>query len=298
MQFIVGEYTERVKLAVQFLTMALEIFQRVLDDTLRKCVGYIALPEEKGFRPIGTFSFFGDQSTGKTRCFAITARHVIDGAASLGHKWVILRLNKIGGGLQLYQTPVDGWTGHNDPAVDVVAFPMGIGLGNDHLAFPLNFVISPVHQSDLQIGIAHPVFMVGLFRHHHGTERNIPIVRLGTIAAMNEEPVQTKVYKRDALLIECRSIGGLSGSPVFVNIPSTYLVPEGAQPPKYAPGSYLLGVVHGHFDDVGRGPIPDTEDVAFGSGVNTGIAIVTPGVKVCELIEQIDSNKDEELGFR
>ena len=268
--------------------MAMDVFGPVLDNTLRKCVGYIALPEAEGFRPIGTFSFVGDSNAGRTRCYAVTARHVIDGAAFWGHKWVIIRLNKSGGGLQLYRTPVEGWIGHDDPAVDVVAYPMGIGDGNDHMAFPLNYVLSPDHLADLHIGIAHPVFMVGLFRHHHGTERNIPIVRLGTIAAMNEEPVQTKVYKREALLIECRSIGGLSGSPVFVKIPNSFLVPEGAMPPKYAPGTYLLGVVHGHFDDVGKGSTPDTEDVAFGSGVNTGIAIVTPGVKVSELINQMD----------
>lgn len=270
--------------------MAIEIFGPVLDDTLRKCVGYIALPEADGFRPIGTVFFVGEQNNGKFGCCAITARHVIDGAASLGHKSVILRLNKIGGGLQLYRTPVEDWMGHSDPTVDVVAFRMGIGDGNDHMAFPLDYVLGPNDLTDLHIGVGHPVFMVGMFRHHHGAERNIPIVRFGTIAAMNEEPVQTKVYKREAFLIECRSIGGLSGSPVFITVPSTVLVPEGTRPPRHSPGTYLLGVIHGHFDDVGKGPVPDVEDVAFGSGINTGIAIVTPSAKVGELLAEVSAS--------
>jgi hypothetical protein len=50
---------------------------------------------------------------------------------------------------------------------------------------------------------------VGLFSEHQGAERNIPIVRVGNIAAMPEEPVLTTSWGAiDAYLIEARSIGG------------------------------------------------------------------------------------------
>ena len=63
------------------------------------------------------------------------------------------------------------------------------------------------------------VFVVGLFRHRHGTQRNIPIVRVGNLAALTEEKVATNDFGLvDAYLIEARSIGGLSGSPVFLNL--------------------------------------------------------------------------------
>jgi hypothetical protein len=59
---------------------------------------------------------------------------------------------------------------------------------------------------------------MGLFKSHYGEQRNIPIIRIGNIAALPEEPVQTHYCgPTDAYLVEVRSIAGLSGSPVFKN---------------------------------------------------------------------------------
>ena len=60
------------------------------------------------------------------------------------------------------------------------------------------------------------VFITGLFRHYHGNQRNISIVgEFGNIACLIEEKIQTKDFGEiDAYLVEARSIGGLSGSPV------------------------------------------------------------------------------------
>jgi len=127
---------------------------------------------------------------------------------------------------------------------------MGIGAGNDHLAFPADRLFDRSLFEEFEIGIGHDVFVTGLFRHHHGEQKNIPIVRVGTIAALDEEKVQTTVYLRDAYLIECRSIGGLSGSPVFLQVESELMlkVRTAQTLPTHPPGTYLLGVMHGHFD--------------------------------------------------
>jgi hypothetical protein len=64
------------------------------------------------------------------------------------------------------------------------------------------------------IGIGDEVFMVGLFRNHLGRDRNEPIIRVGNIAAMPTDPIRSQVYgDMRAILVEARSIGGLSGSP-------------------------------------------------------------------------------------
>jgi hypothetical protein len=66
-----------------------------------------------------------------------------------------------------------------------------------------------------------------------GSTRNIPIVRTGVIAAMPaiDEPFVRKGEEYHAYLAEMRSIGGLSGSPVFVFLDRTRTVdariPEG-----------------------------------------------------------------------
>ena len=70
------------------------------------------------------------------------------------------------------------------------------------------------------IGPGDNVYAVGLFSLAIGRERNIPIVRTGHIAIMSKEKIpgirigdwrgEAEVY-----VVEARSIGGLSGSPVF-----------------------------------------------------------------------------------
>jgi hypothetical protein len=46
-----------------------------------------------------------------------------------------------------------------------------------------------------------------------------PIVRIGTVAALREEPVLSRDgHPMDVYLVESQSIGGLSGSPVFIDV--------------------------------------------------------------------------------
>ena len=60
------------------------------------------------------------------------------------------------------------------------------------------------------------MFSVGLFTKYFGRSNLIPIVRTGNIAMMPKEKVPLGSFGlTDAYLIEGRSIGGLSGSPIF-----------------------------------------------------------------------------------
>ena len=42
------------------------------------------------------------------------------------------------------------------------------------------------------IGIGDEIFITGLFGYHPGAKKNIPIVRIGHIAAIPEEPIKTE----------------------------------------------------------------------------------------------------------
>src|SRR5262249_33277136 len=66
---------------------------------------------------------------------------------------------------------------------------------------------------------------IGLYTSHSGVSKNIPVVRIGHLAMMPDEPVLTQngVYLK-AYLVEVRSIAGLSGSPVFLNVPQIRVV--------------------------------------------------------------------------
>jgi hypothetical protein len=114
-------------------------------------------------------------------------------------------------------------------------------------------------------------------------QKNIPIVRVGNLAALNEEKISTDSFREmEGYLIECRSTGGLSGSPVFLNLGSTRSIGG-----KYAQGVaaiFLLGLIHGHFvsePHLGEeGPRP--------GAINAGIAIVVPVKNILAVIKAFE----------
>jgi hypothetical protein len=105
---------------------------------------------------------------------------------------------------------------------------------------------------------------------------------------MPDEPVRTRMLGAiDAYLVEARSVGGLSGSPVFLSlgIVRPQSQDRGAEL-RFHTGQrtwYLLGVMHGHWE-------AEREDLAMDAGagaeyVNMGIAVVTPIREVLLLLQ-------------
>ena len=148
-------------------------------------------------------------------------------------------------------------------------------------------------------GLSHgdEVFYTGLFTKHVPATRNIPIVRIGNIAALPEEPITWRreraggpelVTMDPPYLVETRSIAGLSGSPVFVNFSGvrtqgrSVSMVAGPQP------FYLLGLMHGHWDiDPSREWAATVhEDSLREEMVNMGIGIVVPIDSVREVLDQ------------
>jgi hypothetical protein len=146
-----------------------------------------------------------------------------------------------------------------------------------------------------EISLGDEVFIVGLFRHHHGNRKNIPIVRVGNLASMREEKIITKDFgEMDAALIECRSIGGLSGSPVFLNLGVARII-NGQFKHATGPMEFLFGLVHGHYDtkasDVDL-PNDDLDADLTIDRVNTGIAIVVPFHSIDSVIKAYEATND------
>jgi hypothetical protein len=251
-------------------------------------------------RTAGTGFVAGMKLPSVRACMAylVTAQHVIDHirAKSCDNK-VLLRVDVQGDTSEFIETHVDEWLTHPaDETVDVAVRPFAMKEAGPPM--PIENGIWGMHPNYLAtsdvikaegIGPGDEVFIVGLFRSHTGKVRNIPIIRIGNIAATPGERVQTKWREHaiEAYLIEARSIGGLSGSPVFVHLGPVLPRPER---PTFArqPGGphYLLGLVHGHWDLV----LPDA-DAAAEDGlerivVNAGIAMVVPVWKILEVLDQ------------
>ena len=109
---------------------------------------------------------------------------------------------------------------------------------------------------------------------------------------MPDEPIYVKIVEGEiegnslAFLIEARSTGGLSGSPVFVFKDTSI---------------YLLGLMHGHWD-LKVGSIVDTLEIDAvnqqAERVNMGIANVVPAQFIRETLEQPDLVKSRAEALR
>lgn len=270
-----------------------------ISDLVKKCVAYVGVQKTDGTIAIRGTGFFVAKPVPGYRAeraskglialsgmflYFITARHVIEGARSLGVDELVVRANLKAGGYSCISCPLARFKFHPDPTVDLAMVHADDGLP----AYDLNpwLITNGVVTDDVidahNIGVGTSIAIVGLFRHHAGTERNLPIVRTGNIAAMAEEKVRTKLGFMDAILIEARSLGGLSGSPVFANMGPTWIQDYPIPHSEEVSGTFLLGVMHGHFDES-----------VDGESVNVGIGVVTPAKKVLELLELTDVVADE-----
>jgi len=129
------------------------------------------------------------------------------------------------------------------------------------------------------------VYATGLFTEISHDDKNTPILRHGNIAMMGDAKIQTEFGYADVYLIEARSIGGLSGSPLFVRpttkiqaIPDNLLVIRDR--------TKLLGVVQAHWDVKESEINNPTINQDRKRGVNYGIAIVIPASKIVEALNR------------
>ncbi len=89
-------------------------------------------------------------------------------------------------------------------------------------------------------------------------------------------------------LIEARSIGGLSGSPVYVNLGLHRHINGSIKQSNSGPIYFLLGMIYGHYD-INTSEIDESieDTMNLSDRVNTGIAIVTPIVKLVDHLNDI-----------
>ena len=72
---------------------------------------------------------------------------------------------------------------------------------------------------DARLGLGDDVFMVGRLIDDEGRQLNSPTVRFGQIAMMPGEPLSVAAGRQqECFLVDVQSLGGLTGSPVFVTV--------------------------------------------------------------------------------
>lgn len=262
----------------------------LVPDEVRKCVVFIQYRSTEGFRLAGTGFFVSVLGSIPERWYVylVTAKHIIKKIEekSIDNR-VCIRINQRNNKpSKRIHSDLAMWKYHpTEPNVDVAVLPWAPDSSvYDFRSLPSEMAVTQEVIAKEGIGCGDEVFLTGLFGSHYGKERNLPIIRIGNIASMPEEKVVVKeLGEIDAYLIEARSIGGLSGSPVFVHV-------SGLRKGTLTLGKetiYWLGMIHGHYDL----PKLDSLDTVAENNlveliINMGIAIVVPSTKILEVLNQ------------
>jgi hypothetical protein len=211
--------------------------------------------------------------------YAVTNRHVIEKAD-------VIRLNTQAGGQHIERLPRSEWTCSptDDLAVHQISVPYELFA---HSAFPHTGILSRERAAKINVGIGDNVFMVGRFINHEGKQQNAPLVRFGAISRMSSEPIsyilEGKLHDQESIIADIRSIGGYSGSPVFLNeFPFVSRPGSSEQPDKY----WLVGVDWGHIKM--WSPVCGLNEEPNGSNtqvnINSGMAAIVPAWKLLDLL--------------
>lgn len=255
--------------------------------------------------PRGTGFFLRRIEEGRDFYYLVTARHIIDGIDGLrgSDHLVHVRVNVRGGGYRFIETPVGDWRSHpTDLATDVAVLPVDAALMADADALFVPFQAEGIPEAVTERhGPGDEVIVAGLLLNHYGRKRNLPIIRTGHLAAMPHEPIELPWAARkagkpmEAYLVDTRSIGGLSGSPVYIRVAQVHrhdrplVVPAewyNRRAFQDLLGYYLLGLVHSllfiHENELRTEVDPKADD----REQNTGIAVVVPHNKIRETIDQ------------
>jgi hypothetical protein len=140
------------------------------------------------------------------------------------------------------------------------------------------------------------IFVPSLFPAHVGERSNIPVVRFGNIAAPALEPVRVGSPTVPAFLIETRSLGGISGAPVFLhlrplavrNVPHATLDDLGRRIVPYALIGMVLGAHGGRYASDFVSVDPGENIIASDAEFNAGLSVVLPIQHVIDLLDSDD----------
>jgi len=228
-------------------------------------------------------------------------------------------MTKKDGGVSTIPTVRQNWYGHPS-GDDVEVIPLDIGASFDWWSFGAEQFITRQIIDAYRIGYGDEAFLVGRLIAHDGRQKNAPVIRFGNISLMADpdEPISCGDGRtQEGFLVECRSLSGFSGSPVFVMTTQTYGyssireidrlpgadIREHGLPgePTRLPntlrvtnaGPWLLGIDWGHVPlwkpVYERVPGRPNRETNYRTELNTGIACVLPAWRIADILN------DEEL---
>src|ERR1700730_8525832 len=254
-------------------------------DQLLKSVGFVARYDPDQPLVFGGTAFIVGvkMDANASLCHLVTAKHV---AEAIEPAETVIAMNAKDGAPRFLRTGDEKWFYHptEKDSVDVAVLPLGCANRDlyDITFIPEAIFATEKRIAEYNIGLGDEIVIVGLFTRFKGLTHIIPIVRTGNIAMMPRDRIPVKGFgEMEAYLAEGRSIGGLSGSPVFVR--NTVKMPvqnmKGVSQLYGLGDGHLLGLAHGHWDlPVSFSPAEQAE------AVNMGVSIIVPAKKILEVL--------------
>lgn len=261
-----------------------------ITDKVLKCAVFLGTMENGKFVSLGTAFLVNKAHKDYGFQYLVTAQHNIIQA---GTRPLHVRVNRLNGRAEvLDEIPPDLWIHHPESAkrfVDVAAISITLPIDIYDVAFIKDSDLwSREKVAERDIGVGEELFYPGLFHHHSGEQKNLPVMRTGILAAMPSEPVQTTRGPVEAYLMESRSIGGHSGSPVFANLlahrayysDKTVALPHPMEDQRYP----VLGLLRSYFKAADEGL--STEGRADDLSLNSGISTIIPAWEITAILDQ------------
>lgn len=251
---------------------------------------------------------------GKDFLFVVTNAHVLEYLEKMGADECVMRVNTTDGKTKNITLKLSNWGKHpdgDDVAICSIApeadwryssITEDMLLREDYVHKDIFSETegAPVSEVDIEddgtmrkwnevhkVGIGTETIMVGRFIKHGGVKMNYHVVRRGHIAMLPFEPITQagRDGAHDAFLVETYSIGGFSGSPVFIQTsvnPRRKAHDGTSNGTTYKERVFLLGVDAGHFDFDGQVISSDVSADSF--KVPSGMMCVVPAWKLSEVI--------------
>lgn len=155
--------------------------------------------------------------------YALTNRHVID------QGFGVLRVNTFDGKMGTVETQWGDWE-ILDESGDVAVMPLDLPSQFRRKVVLIEEFISRETMEQFNIWPGDETFLIGRLINQSGQQRNTPVVRFGNISLLPDpgEPIDMGQYgPHEAFLVECRSLSGFSGSPVFLTTSQTFTPKDG-----------------------------------------------------------------------
>lgn len=213
----------------------------------------------------------------------VTNRHVINGGST------VVRINTHDGKFDTIETDERLWIFHPE-GDDVAVCPVALNRQHHKCSFlTVDWLLTKETLEKYAIGPGDHAIVIGRFVNHEGKQRNNPTVRFGQISQMPHEKIINDGRAQESFLVEIRSLGGYSGSPVLVYLDQAYYRPIEARG-IFESGPWLLGIDWCMIPS--WEPVCDASGRALGTGMqvpaNTGMMGVVPAWRIRSLLTECE----------